>query len=542
MANFEESLLDLMAVKKPCIQIRTSLEKEVFPTLINILSSNNIDNIYRIDELDRVQKISVNTNGIITKQEVENEEGDPVVFNPMVLLPWTRELMNSESNIESSAFIFVDYDYTFDRPTFRRWIKDVFEFSNKKYIPFIFISSNPSIPEDLDHLFSVIYYDTPNQEEIIELLDTYKEVKNVQFDSETIADKFVGFNRTEIIECLDYSFYKYDEIDLSYLNTKRIEVIKKSNILDYKEPKISMEDIAGNQEFKRWYNEVKLSFLPEARQYNIPMPKGYLALGPAGQGKTIGAEAIAKDLEIPMLILNMSSILSKFVGESERQIDTAVKLIKQSAPCVLLIDEVEKNLGGYASSNASDSGTLARVFGKILNLLAENDNGIFTVMTSNNVKDLPPELTRAGRLDGFIYFNYGDATEREAIFKVHLEKRGHANVGETVLKQIAKETNKYSGAEIEQVVISAIRKAFVRKVQEGSDTYEITINDFMEAKKDVIPISVSSKETIEELDKWAKGRALFANKITKESSKASIDIDDIDVSDLKPKAIRKPKH
>ena len=174
--------------------------------------------------------------------------------------------------------------------------------------------------------------------------------------------------------------------------------------------------------------------------------------------------------------------------------------------------------------------------------MAENDNGIFTVMTSNNVKDLPPELTRAGRLDGFIYFNYGDATEREAIFKVHLEKRGHANVGETVLKQIAKETNKYSGAEIEQVVISAIRKAFVRKVQEGSDTYEITINDFMEAKKDVIPISVSSKETIEELDKWAKGRALFANKITKESSKASIDIDDIDVSDLKPKAIRKPKH
>ena len=79
----------------------------------------------------------------------------------------------------------------------------------------------------------------------------------------------------------------------------------------------------------------------------------------------------------------MSKLLSKFVGESERNIDEAINIINQVAPCVLLIDEVEKALGGYKSSNASDSGTLARVFGKVLNLLADNDKGIFTVMTSN---------------------------------------------------------------------------------------------------------------------------------------------------------------
>ena len=180
------------------------------------------------------------------------------------------------------------------------------------------------------------------------------------------------------------------------------------------------------------------------------------------------------------------------------------------------------------------------MFGKILNLLADNDNGIYTIMTSNNVKDLPPELTRAGRLDGSIYFNYGDVAEREAIFKVHFEKRGHS-ISETVIRQIAKETNKYSGAEIEQVVISAIRKAFVRMKKSNSNKYEITIEDLLEAKADVIPVSVSSKETIDALDKWAKGRALFANKVTTPSKK-KVNLDDIDVTDIKPvKTIKKPK-
>jgi SpoVK/Ycf46/Vps4 family AAA+-type ATPase len=229
----------------------------------------------------------------------------------------------------------------------------------------------------------------------------------------------------------------------------------------------------------------------------------------------------------------MGSLLSKYVGESERNIDKAIELINQVAPCVLLIDEVEKALGGYKSSNASDSGTLARVFGKILNLLAENDRGIYTVMTSNNVEDLPPELTRAGRLDGIIYFNLGDAEERKAIFNVHLNKRGH-KLPDDVLIQIAKETNKYTGAEIEQVVISAIRKAFVRMKKSGSNKYEITIEDLMSAKNDVIPVAVSSKETIDKLEKWVKGRALYSNKVApkRKPSINSSKLEEISVDDL----------
>ena len=107
--SFQEQVLDLMAIKKPCIQIRTNLEKEVLPTLLNILYSNDIDTIYRIDELDKVEKLSISKEGTIIKQAVEDEEFGPIQFNPMMLLPFVRRVLNNKDT-EKSAFIFMDYD------------------------------------------------------------------------------------------------------------------------------------------------------------------------------------------------------------------------------------------------------------------------------------------------------------------------------------------------------------------------------------------------------------------------------------------------
>jgi AAA+ superfamily predicted ATPase len=531
--SFNEQVLELMAIKKPCIQIRTNLEKEMFPTLLNLLFANDIDNVYRIDELDKVEQITVNAQGEMIRQPVEHDEYGVVQFNPMILLPWVRGIANDKTTTETSAFIFVDYDNTMDRPTFRRWIKDVFEFRNEKYTPFIFISSEPQIPEDMKHLFSVVYYDTPVEDEIKVLIRDYARIKEVSInDIDDLAHKFIGFNRTEIIECLNYSFYKYGEVNDNYIKEKRIEVIKKSSVLDYREPRMTIDQIGGNKYFKDWYQETKFAFEPEAKQYGVPMPKGYLSLGAPGVAKSMFAEAIAADLNVPLVFLDMSRLLSKFVGESERNIDQAIQIIKQVAPCVLLIDEVEKALGGYKSSNASDSGTLARVFGKVLNLLADNDNGIYTVMTSNNVKDLPPELTRAGRLDAIWYMGLPTEEERAEIFELHLKKRGH-KVSKTTLKKIAKETNKYTGAEIEQIVISAIRKAYVRMRKANSNKYKIETEDLISAKENVIPVAVSSKETINELEDWAKGRALYSNKANSKKNKDLLDkVDEIDFDDI----------
>ena len=194
--NFQEQICDLMAIKRPCIQIRTSLEKEVLPSLMNLLYSNDIDTIYRIDELDKVEKLSISKEGAIVRQPVEDDEFGPVQFNPMILLSHIRKILNNQDT-EKCAFLFMDYDSTFDRPTFRRWIKDIFELRNEKYAPFFFISSQPTIPDDIKHLFSVVYYDRPTQEEIIELLETYQAVKNVEIeDVVALANKFIKEGKT----------------------------------------------------------------------------------------------------------------------------------------------------------------------------------------------------------------------------------------------------------------------------------------------------------------------------------------------------------
>jgi SpoVK/Ycf46/Vps4 family AAA+-type ATPase len=260
---------------------------------------------------------------------------------------------------------------------------------------------------------------------------------------------------------------------------------------------------------------------PEAREMGLDLPKGYLALGIPGSSKTYAAEAVANDLGVPFLKLNMSSILTKFVGESERKIAQARLLIESCAPCVLLIDEVEKALGGYQSSNASDSGTLARVFGTVLEMLNDNKNGIFTIMTSNNVKDLPPELTRTGRLDAIWYFSTPTLEERKDIFKVHLNKKG-LKVKDADIKSISEQTNEYTGAEIEQIVKVAMKKAYLRTVKEGKKTLKVTLADLEAAKNDVIPVAISSQEKIRDLEEWVKGRALYASEETTTSTKKRI--------------------
>lgn len=187
----------------------------------------------------------------------------------------------------------------------------------------------------------------------------------------------------------------------------------------------------------------------------------------------------------------------------------ALNLVKSCAPCVLLIDEVEKALGGYKSSNASDSGAIARAFGNVLEFLNDNDNGVFVVMTSNDVSQLPPELTRAGRLDAIWFFGLPTAEERESILDIHLRKTGK-EVSSAVIKKAAAEMEKYTGAEIELVVKSALRKAFINKVETGKDS-GITSEILEDAISEVVPVAVSSKEQIVSLERWAKNRALFAN-------------------------------
>lgn len=161
------------------------------------------------------------------------------------------------------------------------------------------------------------------------------------------------------------------------------------------------------------------------------------------------------------------------------------------------------------SSNASDSGTTARCFAAILQFLQDN-NDVFVVMTSNDVSQLPPELTRSGRLDAMWYFSLPTEEEREAIFKIHLDKTNKP-YDETLLKAVAKQTSNYTGAEIENIVKLTMWKSFRRFLEDKNDC--ILEKDIIASIKEVVPIYESSKEKIAYLEHWVKGRARYSNDV-----------------------------
>ena len=523
---FKDELLELLNINKQCIWIKTQLEKEIMINIINVLIEYGTDRIFTYTPQTGIEEIITKDNYYVKNKLAKDISNRPLNY-------FYNQVLENKNAIDfpyedDYAIIIKDFDLIYETKEHIRILKEITEIHQDKYIPLIFTSDIYDPPSKINHLFSVINYQTPTQEEILKLLNTYENIKKRTIDNkDVVSKKLTGFNRDEIIELINLSFYRYNRINLDILNDKKIELINKTNVIDYKTPKLTLDDIGGNKNFKRWFEEIKLCMDDEATKYGVEKPKGYLALGIAGCSKSALAEAIANDLNIPFLKLNMSKILSKFVGDSERRIEQATNLIKSCAPCVLLIDEVEKALGGYQSSNASDSGTLSRVFNKVLDLLVENDNGIFTIMTSNNVRDLPPELTRAGRLDAIFYFSLPNKEEREEIFKIHFKKRNQ-NISEDIIKFIAKETNNYTGAEIEQIVKSSIKKAYANKIK-NNEEFKITKDILLKAKEDVIPISKSSREKIFALEDYANGRALYSNKKDKSIDIDSINIDDIEI-------------
>ena len=509
--RFDEELRMLLEIKKEAIWIKSEQEKEVVAAVMNILRQEGVDVIYDFEPSSGLYKLSIDNNNRISKVFCDNNN-TPGVKNGVsgaALLSLNNKIQTDKESMDMSALILKDMDLMYNNVAWSRALREILEFKRDKYFPIIVISPTRQTNATLDHLFRELNYDDLNKDDIVELITSYAQVRRREINAEEVASYFIGYNRTEIIETLDESYARFDSLNYNMLKERKVALIRSSGLLDYKEAKVTMDEVGGNNKFKSWFEEVKVCMSPAAREIGLELPKGYLALGVPGSSKSYMAEVIAKELDVPFLKLNMSSILTKFVGESERKIAQARMLIESCAPCVLLIDEVEKNLGGYASSNASDSGTLARVFGTVLEMLNDNTNGIFCIMTSNNVKDLPPELTRAGRLDAIWYFSTPTLEERKEIFKVHMKKKD-LKASETLIKEIAEATQGYTGAEIEQIVKNSMKKAFLRCTKEGKK-FSVTKVDLLAAKDDVIPITISSQEKIRDLEEWAKGRALYAN-------------------------------
>src|SRR5690606_31033447 len=184
----------------------------------------------------------------------------------------------------------------------------------------------------------------------------------------------------------------------------------------------------------------------------------------------------------------------------EKNLRAALASTEQLAPCVLWIDEIEK---GLATGSGDNDGLLRRVLGYLLTWMAERKSRVFLVATANQVHELPAELLRKGRFDEIFFVDLPGPQVRAEIFALHLDARKLPREG-IDLSALAAASNGFSGAEIEQVIVSALYA--VHGDQSALDTQAL-----MQALRDTRPLSVLMAEQVQALREWALPRTVPAD-------------------------------
>jgi len=262
------------------------------------------------------------------------------------------------------------------------------------------------------------------------------------------------------------------------------------------------EDVGGLGTFKAWMEERALAFDPDASRFGLPPPRGVLLVGVQGCGKSLAAKAAASKLGVPVLRLDLPRVLGSRAG-AEEGMARALEAAEALAPVALWVDEIEKGFAGSAPGDGGDP-RAARLLGAFSTWLQERRGPVFVVATANDVSRLPPELLRRGRFDELFFVDLPDLEARREIVELHLRRRGR-DPARVDVAAIAEQCADYSGAELEQVVVGALHRAYAlsRDVETG---------DLRRVAHDVVPLFKTYEEQIKALREWARGRARTAGR------------------------------
>ncbi|MBI5244082.1 MAG: AAA family ATPase [Elusimicrobia bacterium] len=413
--------------------------------------------------------------------------------------------------MDPSIYLFKDFHPYLTNPEVVRTLRDLAGHLRQSPKTLILLSPQMQLPVELEKAVTVLDLPLPSYGEIEKFLselacDLEKKGKiRVSLNpaaKERIVKALAGLTLEEAENVLAKSIILRQQLDESALPSvisEKKQIIRKSGALEYQDFQAGLDRVGGLKALKDWFKRRQLAFTDRARDFGLPAPKGILLLGVQGCGKSLCAKAVSAAWQQPLLRLDVSKIFSSLVGSSESNIRQAVKIAESVAPAVLWVDEIDKAFAGVQSSAFSDSGTTARVFGGFITWLQEKTSPVFVIATANSVVSLPPELLRKGRFDEIFFVDLPEAEERREIFSIHLVLRSR-DPRKFDLPALAAKSPGFSGAEIEQAVISALYAAF----DAGRD---LGTGDILAALGETVPLSKTMSEQIEEMRRWAKGRA-----------------------------------
>ena len=281
------------------------------------------------------------------------------------------------------------------------------------------------------------------------------------------------------------------------LEEKRL-LVNRGGVIEFIADSTTIGEVGGLEKLKQWLMERRKLFqLRESLSTDI-VPKGVLVMGIPGCGKSLCVKAIASHFELPLYRIDMIEVFSGRHGEPEGAFVQACKTLEDMAPAVVWFDEIEMGI-----TSGDPGGEQGRIFAFFLTWMQEKARGLFVAATANRIDLLPAEMIRKGRFDEVFFVDLPQVPERIEILKIHLARRG-MDVARFDLERLANFTKGWTGAEIEQTVVSALTKARLKD-------QEVTEQDLFRAAGELVPLSRTMKEQINHIRSWAYERAVRAS-------------------------------
>lgn len=358
----------------------------------------------------------------------------------------------------------------------------------------VLVSETLHIPSQIEAQITLLPLPLPRGEEISDQLEAVCQQLDLLVPEalrQRLHAACSGLNQEEIRSALAMVRQQHEQVSdtaLALIQHEKEQIIAKSGVLEMLRVNENAADIGGLENLKAWLSRRAQIFrrLGEAREARVQAPKGVLIAGMPGCGKSLTAKAAAGLFQLPLLRLDIGSLLGKYVGESEHNMRRALSMAESVSPCILWIDELEKAFVGMNSGSGSE--VSSRLFGYFLTWMQEKTGAVFVIATANNITALPPELLRKGRFDEVFYVGFPNAVERGAILDIHLKGEAVKPEGEHRSKLVT-QCRDYAGADIQNAINEARETAFL-------DNRAMTFDDLERAIDMTVPLRETLREQV----------------------------------------------
>lgn len=426
-------------------------------------------------------------------------------------------------------FVLLDFDdWAKDNPLVQRKLRDLVHRLSSTTRRVVFMQPAWKVPLKLEREVTLVDVGLPTIEELGEALDrstaTYTEAiqeardsgRSVEqynlpdeFEKANIVEVMRGMTVLEAENALSKSFQQVRSFDLDLVGRERLQIIKKSGIVELWPSPGDLSLVGGHDVLKHWLRIRRRAFTQEARDAGVKVPRGAMFLGPPGTGKSLASKCIAKAWGCPLLRLDFGAVFEGTVGASEQNIRSVISLCEILGFHVLWIDEIDKGMSSPTGKVLSGGEVTKHVIGSFISWLQEKTVPCFVVATCNDVHSVPPELLRAGRFDKLFFVDLPTLRERMEITAILLGRIG-LDPKRFDREAFAALTEGYTGAELERVIDEAANVAF-------DEERPLTTDVLIENVGSITPISRTMAQEIEGLRTWAKGRAVWSSSPDKDS-------------------------